>query len=78
LRRLRAAQSEGAKSSPWGGFTPSKMAAGRRHLEAQGWSKRSLRGCRRQPFSLLCGGRLKELFEKSSLRNLKNFPAAVV
>ena len=21
-----------------------------------------------------CGGRLKELFEKSSLRNLKNFP----
>ena len=24
-----------------------------------------------------CGGRLKELFEKSSLRNLKNFPAVV-
>ena len=26
----------------------------------------------------LCGARLKELFEKSSLRNLKNFSAAVV
>ena len=25
----------------------------------------------------LCGARLKELFEKSSLRNLKNFSAAV-
>ena len=26
----------------------------------------------------LCGGRLKELFEKSSLRILKNFPAIVL
>jgi hypothetical protein len=26
----------------------------------------------------VCGARLKELFEKSSLRNLKNFPVAVV
>ena len=26
----------------------------------------------------VCGGRLKELFEKSSLRIFKNFPAAVI
>ena len=47
-----------------GGFDPSGMSTGRRHSEAQGNSD-------------LCGGRLKELFEKSSLRNLKNFPADV-
>jgi hypothetical protein len=48
-----------------GGFTPSKMAAGRRHFEAQG-------------YFALCGGRLKKLFEKSFLRIFKNFPAIVI
>ena len=60
------AKGEGAKTSPVrGGFTPSKQPTGRRLFEAQG------------SFAL-CGARLKELFEKSSLRIFKNFPAAVI
>jgi len=54
-----------SKTSLKGGFTHSKQSTGRRLFEAQGCFD-------------LCGGRLKVLFEKSSLRNLKNFPAAVV
>ena len=48
-----------------GGFTPSETPAGRRRFEAQKGSFE------------LCGARLKELFEKSSLRNLKNFLAFI-
>ncbi|MBQ3227269.1 MAG: hypothetical protein IJB43_01665 [Clostridia bacterium] len=91
-RLFRAAKGEGAKTSPVrGGFTPSKRAAGRRPFEAQGEFRTALAVFRRKmeaeadkaesTFAVgkyVCGARLKELFEKSSLRIFKNFPAAVV
>ena len=91
-RLFRVAKGEGAKTSPVrGGFTPSKRAAGRRPFEAQGEFRTALAVFRRKmeaeadkaesTFAVgkyVCGARLKELFEKSSLRIFKNFPAAVV
>jgi len=56
-----------SKNLPWReDFTPSKRSAGAPPV----WSAR-------ENFAL-CGARLKELFEKSSLRNFKNFQHAIV
>ncbi|MBQ2715399.1 MAG: hypothetical protein IJF21_01260, partial [Clostridia bacterium] len=51
---------------------------GRRPFEAQGREQASLAGLPSATVFAVCGRRLKELFEKSSLRNFKNFQHAIV
>ena len=63
-RRCSAAEAESAFAV---GKYDCRGAVGSKHRG----SKRSLRGCLRQPFSHLCGGRLKKLFEKKFLKDLQ-------
>ena len=65
-RRCSAAEAESA-------FAVGKYDCRGAAISKHRGSKRSLRGCLRQPFSHLCGGRLKKLFEKSFLKIFKNF-----